>query len=543
MTMLSEYESSLAAKKTCVAPWDLERKFKFLWTYDKAKRAGSHNLGATNAMLSDENFRNTSTFLQYDFQNPKNNGTSPRTSLKAEYCNICNDGCTVCDEDHVKKEHWYLYSFWPNCVEYIERDNSRSSSGEENIVINGNSNDVGSNFHGNVSGPKTPPRTLNSQSSGGLSISVPEHAADDTGFDSSPRTPVNLLRADSDGVHGGDDYRLKPMTPQQGKKKFTSLRNGRAGSSNSANDAAGGSFSVAAEDLYVSFSMVSHACRLAGYPKALKAPGLSSNAGGKKKNRRRTKSGKARSESFDGGSDDGTFSFDGSSIESNDDNYRIDFLKEQLKQQEIGINSNNALNQALQKKIGGVPTDGDTTPTYEAYSNRRNSNPRLSDNDSSPGATVATVKPENTTPVKSSWADIAGKASAKATFPTSVEITLGDTVIRARTIDQGFHSMVDPTLTEKKKGGFDQTKRLMFVVCINDHNYNVILEHKTVSGGKVLKVNNHEVATKANTMMDFGGKFEFRLANLIFSISIESSFPGYKYKLFLDGLSEPILRC
>ena len=99
-----------------------------------------------------------------------------------------------------------------------------------------------------------------------------------------------------------------------------------------------------------------------------------------------------------------------------------------------------------------------------------------------------------------------------------------------------------PGLGAAKKGMFGQAKRIMWVVCVNDRNFNVSLEHNTISGGKTLKVNDHTVATEGGSVMDFGGQFKFRLSQLEFAVSVEASLAGFKYKLFMSGLKSPILR-
>ena len=82
---------------------------------------------------------------------------------------------------------------------------------------------------------------------------------------------------------------------------------------------------------------------------------------------------------------------------------------------------------------------------------------------------------------------------------TAAEVIVGGITIRVRLIDQASHGIVDPTFekTQSKKAPGskddrwfkDNKRRIMWVLNVNDSNYNIVLTHSQMSGKKTLTVN------------------------------------------------------
>ncbi|GMH48836.1 hypothetical protein TL16_g00387 [Triparma laevis f. inornata] len=190
---------------------------------------------------------------------------------------------------------------------------------------------------------------------------------------------------------------------------------------------------------------------------------------------------------------------------------------------------------------------------YEDYTARRKSLGAKA-KDEPKKAQPASRVPTNTSPAMS-WADRANPyAERKA--PTSAEITISGVIIRARLISQEFQEVVDPELKSREAerqtakgngndGWFKDTKkRIMWVLNVNDHNYNIVLFHSTISGKKSISINGTCLAVKSKALVDFGGQFKFKLGWIKIIVSCESRLSGnFKYKLLMEGLKEPILVC
>ena len=189
-----------------------------------------------------------------------------------------------------------------------------------------------------------------------------------------------------------------------------------------------------------------------------------------------------------------------------------------------------------------------------------------------------TPKPKISSPLTSP--PFAAKAGSSA------EVTVGSTIIRARLIDQSLHSVVDPTSPAPGSGGpgprdasaaaaaattppplgavgaagpaprpqpananadewfRDNKRRIMWVLNANDSSYNILLTHSLLSGKKALSVNGVKVAAKGKALMDFGGRFKFRVGKVDMSVVVESKLTGkFLYSLRMEGLKEPVLTC
>ncbi|GMI25913.1 hypothetical protein TeGR_g2375, partial [Tetraparma gracilis] len=249
--------------KAAGAPWTAAEHYPFMWT------PATNGPSATNMSELDVEALDLS-------KPPKRKVADPI---------ICKySGRTLGSLEELKMwhqtNHWLGLSFFPSVL--------------------ASATSLGSPPAPDSSPPATPPSSPSKKYNPNLNIAIPEHmdfADDCPNSPSTPLTPVNQATSKD-----------RPMTPQQGRPKSSSK--GREAHRD-----------VEVSDLAVSISMVSHACRLAGIPKAV--PLGDSKRVGKKKSksgRSRTKSRSRSGSEWTDGSETSSFE----SIESTDENYRVE---------------------------------------------------------------------------------------------------------------------------------------------------------------------------------------------------------------------------
>ena len=162
--------------------------------------------------------------------------------------------------------------------------------------------------------------------------------------------------------------------------------------------------------------------------------------------------------------------------------------------------------QSSGRKLLAAPSGEDLE--YEDYTARRKS---LGESGNEEDIKKATSRvPTNTSPAMS-WADRANPYAERKAL-TSAEITVAGVIIRARLISEEFQEVVDPALKDREAqkqlakgndgdGWFKETKkRIMWVLNVQDHNYNIVLFHSTISGKKSISINGTCLAVKSKAL-------------------------------------------
>lgn len=376
---------------------------------------------------------------------------------------------------------------------------------------------------------------------------TPKNGLSGLTVDTTPRGRIDSFNSDNSPS--------TPMTPQQGmgtkrrrnrnrKKRLPpSLPNGQEAKEG------GPRQRLTHEDLFINIKMLIHVCRLAGHPHVFSVfrdeeltLGTKYSATGSRMSRRKNRKRLDSNGNLDTSSSIGTIDsldIDGLQVwDRMGSEVGDDYDTEQPGKHHYENNGAHTP-QANGKQLLAAPS-GDGLE-YEDYTARRKSLGAKA-KDEPKKAQAASRVPMNTSPAMS-WADRANPyAERKA--PTSAEITISGVIIRARLISQEFQEVVDPELKSREAqkqiakgndndGWFKDTKkRIMWVLNVNDHNYNIVLFHSTISGKKSISINGTCLAVKSKALVDFGGQFKFKLGWIKMIISCESRLSGnFKYKV------------
>ena len=482
------------------------------------------------------------------------------------------------EDRHIKDRHWFIFSFFSNSVRlivkaqtnYLTSPSGAYATGDHKVSLSGSGLflPVASSKRSS-SGRLSPPRNkvtrkLTNTSDGlGLRIDT-KLPADFSHLNVSPSL---------------SEYSASPTTPCSPSIQMKGIE-----------------ARISSSTLPVSLRVVSHVCRLAGFPDVIRESDLlldhdangagahGSHYNGKKSRRKNHREWDEWTENSSIGTVD--------TLEESFENFNLDLYPAindvglKLRRntsadlEEFSITDDREVTSVSERsELHGYENDAeiqvneestnrttckaarnspkcDIKLSFENYKGRRDSA------DTVPSlAGDKQIEPTKTTPDRS-WSNTLGSKLREKKDVVEEELTYGDTKIRARLIKQDFHDIVDPTLKKKNSGkpqdsadqseesksgggwGFsDKEKRIMWVVIINNSTYNITLEHGTLSGKKRLTINGSLLAVKGNNFVDFGGKFKFKISHIDMVVSVESCMTGtFKYKLMIAGMKNALLR-
>ncbi|GMH90701.1 hypothetical protein TrVE_jg5981 [Triparma verrucosa] len=582
--LTNEADGIFSMKSASQAPWELARHFPFLWpSYlieDPSKTADDFN--------PLEKYNEFKEFVNMQSSSPvgtSNNLKAPPGKFLCPFCWKKISGKEK-QEEHLKSHHWVTLSFLPQQrlheilfrgqtfvkdIEDISRadacpvflfDTQQNESPRESVeaewgagFINGGL----TTFLGKEGGvgrrisdlaPPSPQADVVSRKSPFESTppTTPKHRS--AGVNGLSGLTVDVTRRSRIDSFNSDSAPSSPMTPQQGMGSKKRRKRNRKKKGFIGNDCILRPL-LCHEDMFINIKMMIHVCRLAGHPHVFldfKEDDLTigTNKKGRKKNRNRMNS----KGDFDKSSSIGTIdSLDFQGLQVWDRLGRdVDQTMEQDEHQYETADEVKA--QSSGRKLLAAPSGEDLE--YEDYTARRKS---LGESGNEEDIKKATSRvPTNTSPAMS-WADRVNPYAERKAL-TSAEITVAGVIIRARLISEEFQEVVDPALKDREAqkqlakgndgdGWFKETKkRIMWVLNVQDHNYNIVLFHSTISGKKSISINGTCLAVKSKALVDFGGKFKFKLGWIKMLISVESKLSGnFRYKLCMDGLKDPILTC